>query len=102
MDTPIRHQPARVVPKPAEVKMEPVWIERPLGRRPEPLFVIHTDRRRAINRLPNGGQPIQVRPTSHQAYLAKLSRADHLRSLQNMFTATPLRAHLNDAIMSPA
>src|SRR2546425_9431263 len=88
MHPPVRHQTAGIIPEPPEIEMEPIRIECPLRRGPQPHIIIHPCGRRAVRRLADAWQPVQVRPPPHQAHLPQLARPDrseeHTSELQSL------------------
>ncbi len=87
VDSPVGHQPARVVPEPAEVEVEAVRVERAGRRRPEPHIVIDPVGDRLIRLHGNGLHPSLIGPGFDESQPTDRPRSDMLRRLGPMPSA---------------
>src|SRR5256885_15090875 len=99
MHAPIGHEPAGIIPEPAKVEMEAVGIEWAQRSGPEPEVIIDTAGGRAVGRLANTGNPIEINPAANDADFSKLTGLDEFDSLFLVLAAAPLRAHLDNPLM---
>ena len=102
VDAPIVAQAVAIVPEPAELVVEAVPVERPLGRRSEPQVVVDARRRIVLSGglpAPSGGVwlVIQVR---HSEDVAQLARLDEVDGILEMLAAALLGADLHYAFVA--
>ena len=98
VDAPVAHQPARVVPEPPEVEVEPVGVEGPPRRGAEPAVVVDALGRRAVGHVGHRGKKVQVGPRAHAADAPQGAAVHELHGLGPVRPA----AHPLPALHDPA
>src|SRR5690554_4885352 len=94
MHSPVRHQPAGIIPEPAEIKMKTVFVEGLLGSRSEPHVVVYASWYGTIWFHWDGFHPSLIGPTFYQTNLAQFSGLDIIYGVGILGAASLPLAHL--------
>src|SRR5690606_35381392 len=100
MHAPIRHQTARVIPKPAEIKMEAVFVKGLFWSRSKPHVIVHPRRSGTVGLNGHGFHPSLVGPALHQTNLSQLAGFDIIDGIGVLGAASLPLAYLYNLAIS--
>lgn len=100
VDAPVGHETAGIVPEPAEVEVEAVFVEGAGGCGAEPEVVIDAGGDGGVGGAAGVLDPVEVGPAADLADFADLSGADQFDGFGIVLAAAPVGAHLGDAIVA--